>query len=191
MTHTKRRLTGGIVATVGMLGIAGAAFADGGFGTAHTAAATTASSAVDVSATSPAAAGTKAHHKHPRLALAARAEYGQLVVRRHGADVTVVVQRGTLTSITATGTGTATVVVTSVDGHAQTYSITTTSKLRTKGKAVAESALKPGEKVGVLAEISGGHADVVRLGVHPARAAAAGAAKSGANGAALSSSTGV
>jgi len=205
MSSVRRRLlTGGVAATAVVLGVAGAAQASGDLHTppAVSAADSTTSGATVSQAGSTgsgstgmaaaAAARRAAHHRsHPRAGLLGRAEYGQLVVRRHGADVTLAFQRGTVTAVTATAT-TAVVTVRSVDGHAQVYAVTPASRLREHGVLERPTSLRVGERVSVLAQVAGGRDTVVRLAVRPsARAAAPAAAAPGAAGtSSAASSTG-
>jgi len=185
MSSVKRRLlTGGIVAAAGVVGVAGAAQASGDLHTAptvsarSTAGAAAAATVFDAAApgsptTTGAASGAtrKAGHRraHPGSGLLGHAEYGQFLVRRHSADVTLAVQRGTLTAVIATGTGTATAAVTvrSPGGHAQVYAVTAASKLTAHGVVEPLASLRVGQRVRVLARVAGGRDTVVRLAVHP------------------------
>ena len=196
MSSVRRRLlTGGVAATAGVLGVAGAAQASGDLHTppavsAAAAATTTAGATVSGATVSQAgstgsgstgvaasAAAREAAHRrtHPRAGLLGRAEYGQLVVRRHGADVTLAFQRGTVTAVTATAS-TAVVTVRSVDGHAQVYAVTAARRLRAHGVLERPTSLRVGERVSVLAQVAGGRDTVVRLAVRPSARAAAPAA---------------
>lgn len=93
-TSSTRRVIGtGVLTAVGLVAtIGGVSYAAGSHGS--TAAATTAA----------ATAAKKADHR--RSGLLGRAEYGQVVVRRHGHDVTLDVQRGVLTAVDVTGSAT-------------------------------------------------------------------------------------
>jgi hypothetical protein len=154
MKHIRTRVLGTAVLTaVGLVGtIGGVSYAAGSHGSTPAATSSTAKAA---------------HHR--KAGLLGRAEYGQVVVRRHKADVTLDVQRGTLTAVAVTGS-TGTITVRSLDGHTQTYQLTSTSKVRTKGSPIALSTLTTGERVGVLAQVSGSTATVTRLAVRPAAA---------------------
>lgn len=118
--------------------------------------------------TSSHAAGATGQAGHRRGGLLGRAEHGQLVVRRQHQDVTLDVQRGTLTAVDVTGSTTATISVRSLDGYTRTYEVTGTSKVRSAGSTVAVGTLATGEAVGVLARVSGATATVTRLVIRPA-----------------------
>ncbi len=159
MTGISKLVTGGIMAGVSLVGVTGAAWATGG-GT-------------------QAAAPAKAHHG-AHAGLLARAEHGQLTVRRRGADVTLLAQRGTVTAVSAPGTGTGSVTVRSVDGHTQVYAVTAASRVREHGSVEPLASVTVGERVRVVAQQSGTTADVLRLAVHPAAKAAASTGSAGA-----------
>lgn len=141
----------GLVATVG-----GVSYAAGGQGS--TPAAT--------------AAGPHRAGHHHRAELLGRGEYGQVVVRRHGTDVTLDMQRGTLTALDVSGS-TGSITVRSPDGHTQTFQLATTSRIGPRRSPVAPGSLTAGEHVRVLAEVSGSTATVTRMAVRPAAAAPA------------------
>jgi len=194
MSSLRRRLlTGGVAATAGVLGVAGAGHASGDLPTSPAVSAAAAARTASVPASladsqagstgsgstgvaASAAAREAAHRRtHPRAGLLGRAEYGQLVVRRHGADVTLAFQRGTVTAVTATAS-TAVVTVRSVDGHAQVYAVTAASRLRAHGAIERATSLRVGERVSVLAQVAGGGETVVRLAIRSKTRAAAPAA---------------
>jgi hypothetical protein len=137
-----RRMKIGLVAGSAALALAGigggVAFAAGG------------------STTAPAAAPTAAHA--PARAHLRHVEHGELTVRtKHGAQV-VDVQRGQVTAVSPTS-----VTIRSKDGFSATYVVGSTSKVRAARKAATISAVKAGDRVGVVAVRSGGVVTVRRL----------------------------
>lgn len=192
MTGMSRLVTGGVVAGVALVGVTGAAWAGGSFDTGHATAATAGTAVVaNAVADTATTARPKAHHP-ARADRFGRAEHGQLTVRRHGADVTLLAQRGTVTAVSAPSTGTGSVTVRSVDGHTQVYAVTAASRVREHGSVEPLASVTVGERVRVVAQEAGTTADVLRLAVRPAaKAKAAAAGASDATGSAAAGSTGV
>ena len=140
-----RRMKIGLVA--GSVGLAlagiggGVAFAAGGSGSTP-------------SVATP-AVSTATHHK---AGLASRAEHGELTVRAGKGTQVVDVQRGQVTAVSATS-----VTVRSKDGFSATYVVGSSSKVRAAKKAASISAVKTGDRVGVVAVRSGNVVTVRRL----------------------------
>jgi hypothetical protein len=87
-------------------------------------------------------------------ALLGRLEHGELTLRGRSGDVTVDIQRGTVSAVSAVSP--TTITVTSPDNFKQTYDVTATTKVRA-GKALAGiSSVHDGDKVLLVA--SGGKA---------------------------------
>jgi Cu/Ag efflux protein CusF len=101
----------------------------------------------------PAASAT--HHK---ARPARRAEHGELTVRAGKGTQVVDVQRGQVTAVSATS-----VTVRSKDGFSATYVVGSSSKVRAAKKAASISAVRTGDRVGVVAVRSGGVVTVRRL----------------------------
>lgn len=78
--------------------------------------------------------------------LVARVEHGQLTLRVKGADRTVDIQRGTVDSVSATS-----ISVTSEDGFAATYAVTSTTRIRGASGRESISSVHKGDKVLVVA----------------------------------------
>jgi hypothetical protein len=137
-----RRMKIGLVAGSVVLALAGI-----GGGVAFAAGGSTPSVAT------PAASAT--HHK---AGLARRAEHGELTVRAGKGTQVVDVQRGQVTAVSPTS-----VTVRSKDGFSATYVVGSSSKVRAAKKAASISAVKTGDRVGVVAVRSGGVVTVRRL----------------------------
>jgi hypothetical protein len=104
---------------------------------------------------SPSAAG---HHKtRLRQYLRKNTLHGEVTVQGKDGVKTIVVQRGTVTAVSATG-----VSVKSTDGFTATWTFGDKVKIVQDKKAVAASAVKTGAEVGI-AGTKDGSADAARL----------------------------
>ena len=86
-----------------------------------------------------------------RRGMLARIEHGQLTLQTKQGDRTVDLQRGTVSAVTPTS-----ISVTSPDNFAGTYTVDSSTKVRTRSGLVSISAVHKGDKVFVVA--SGGKA---------------------------------
>ncbi|HEX5400882.1 MAG TPA: hypothetical protein VFX16_01125 [Pseudonocardiaceae bacterium] len=110
------------------------------------------------SATPTPAATAHPHRAGARARLERRVEHGELTVRTAKGPQVVDVQRGQVTAVSATS-----VTVKSRDGFSATYVVGSTSKVRAAKKQATITAVKTGDKVGVVAVRSGGVVTVRRL----------------------------
>ncbi|HVA59342.1 MAG TPA: hypothetical protein VNG13_02255 [Mycobacteriales bacterium] len=136
--------------------------------------------------TSPSAPSPRPHPGRSAAGLrglAGRTVWGQFVVRRKGGFATVDVQRGKVSATVTTGTES--ISVTSADGHAATYAVTATTKIREHGKAVPLSSVATGDRVLVFAveQSNGGFLAMRIVDAGPPTATGSGATGSGATGA--------
>jgi hypothetical protein len=126
---TIRLRTAATVAAVAVIGIGvgGVAYADSGSGKS-----------------APASSrSTVAAARHPILR---RMLHGQFVLRTRVGDVTVDLQQGHVTAVSSTS-----ITVKSSDGVSDTYVVTPQTKVRSRGKVLAESAIATGDHVYVVA----------------------------------------
>jgi hypothetical protein len=137
----------------------GIASAVSGPTSASTSTATLASTSAETSAGTSAtnSAGTMPDHpkagRYPRVRalLASRVEHGELVLKgRNGTAVTMDVQRGQVTAVSATS-----ISIRSDDGYAATYTVGAGTKVRLGGTPKTIGDVKVGATVGVLATRSG------------------------------------
>lgn len=99
----------------------------------------------------------------PRVS--ARTLHGELVVRgKDDKPVTVLVQRGSVTAVSATS-----VTLRSTDGFVGSYTVGSTSQVRVDGKKAALSGVRAGQDAWVTASRDGSTATVRLLVVRPAR----------------------
>jgi hypothetical protein len=110
---------------------------------------------------SPSGGPAKTHH-HPLLTAAQRDTLrttGHVEVlkhtRKHG-DVTLDIQRGTITALTPTS-----ITLMSKDGYRHSYQVVPTTKVRENGKPEDLTALKPTERVMIVA-LHGADGDTAR-----------------------------
>jgi hypothetical protein len=144
MKRTKGALIAG-TAVLAMAGVGGGiAFA------ANSTPTTTTPSAPAPAAPAPAA------HQHKARGLAGRAEHGQLTVRTKTGDQVLDIQRGQVTSVSATS-----VTVRSTDGFTATYAISGTSTVRVQKKTSTIADVHNGDQVGVAA-LHTGNTDTIR-----------------------------
>ncbi|MGH3493160.1 MAG: hypothetical protein ACRDRL_00380 [Sciscionella sp.] len=147
------KLSVGVVATILVIGGAGAGVA------AADSATPTDSPAVSGTASAPSAVAGSTHHHHARRLLG-RVEHGEVTLR--GKKNTVVdIQRGQLASVTGS-----TITVHSKDGFSGSYTLAATTKITKITKQRAQStasALHQGDRVRVIAHKAGNTATVVRL----------------------------
>lgn len=153
--RTKIALIAG-TAVLALAGIGGGmAFAAGTAGPATTAV-LTANTTGDTQATATPAT-PKAHHRG--RSLLARAEHGEVTVHTKKGDETVDIQRGQVTSVSAT-----TVTVRSTDGFTAVYTLGSTSKVASKGKPSSMANVHDGDRVNVIAIRDGNTLTIRRLG---------------------------
>ena len=81
-----------------------------------------------------------------RRGVIAHLEHGQLTLRVKGGDRTVDLQRGTVSAVTPTS-----ISVTSPDSFARTYTIDSSTKVRTRSGLASVSAVHKGDNVFVVA----------------------------------------
>jgi Cu/Ag efflux protein CusF len=107
-----------------------------------------------------ATATAPARPAHPRRAAGVlrRLEHGELTVGTKQGDQVVDVQRGQVTSVSATS-----VTVRSGDGFTATYAVDGTSKIRVHQQASGISSVHDGDRVTVVAVRANGTATVRRL----------------------------
>jgi hypothetical protein len=105
------------------------------------------------------AAPAKEHRRALRRYLRKNTLHGEVTVQGKKGVTTVVVQRGTVTAVTST-----TVSVKSTDGFAATWTFGSALRVVQDKKAVAATALKAGETIGV-AGTKDGSTDTARLAV--------------------------
>ncbi|GAA4211055.1 hypothetical protein [Actinocatenispora rupis] len=98
-------------------------------------------------------------HRHPRLNryLLRHTLHGDVTVRTKKGPVDVAVQRGEVTSVSATS-----MTVRSSDGFSETWTLTGGTKVRADRKAASRSAITKGEQIGVAGRQSG-NTDTARL----------------------------
>jgi hypothetical protein len=130
---TTRIRSAAAVAAIAVIGLAagGVAYADSGSGSTHAATAATA-------------------RPHPLLR---RLMHGQFVLRAPKApngSVTVDLQQGRVTAVSSTA-----ITVRSNDGVVDTYVVTPQTKVRARGKVLAESVIASGDHVFVVALANG------------------------------------
>lgn len=154
--RTKIALIAG-TAVLALAGIGGGvAFAAGGDSSSAIPAAMLTASTVSTAPSSTAPSGKE--HRRAR-SLLARAEHGEVTLHSKKGDVTVDVQRGQVTAVTGT-----TVTVRSQDGFTATYTLGSTSKVRSKGKPSSISNVHTGDRANVVATRSGSALTIRRLG---------------------------
>ncbi len=117
-----------------------------GGGTAVALADTSTPSTPTTPAAPSSAPAAKAHPGKARLALARRAEHGEVVLHGKAGDRTVDFQRGVVTAASPTS-----VTVRSTDGFTQTYAFTPTSKVRKEKAKSQASAVAVNDRVGLVA----------------------------------------
>lgn len=106
-------------------------------------------SALNDIATGPAAAGAADGRSRGRLgrrALLQRLDHGQLTLQAQGGTRTVDLQRGSVTSVSATS-----IAVTSLDGFARSYTVSGATKVRTSSGGQSGTAVHDGDNVLVIA----------------------------------------
>lgn len=138
MTVRHRIAAGATAIAVIGLGAGGVAYADSGSGTASP-------------STSSAAGSTSASHsnllrgarRHPLLR---RVLHGEFVLRVKGGTATVDVQQGKVSAVDPTS-----ITVRSSDGTSDTYAVTSTTKVSSRGRKVPESDIATGDHVWVIA----------------------------------------
>jgi hypothetical protein len=106
---------------------------------------TTAPAATTTVAATPATPAAPAH-PHRARGLLRRTEHGEVTVRTKKGDQVIDVQRGQVTAVSTTS-----VTVRSKDGFTATYKVSGTSKVRSKKKTAAISAVHNGDRVLVVA----------------------------------------
>jgi hypothetical protein len=148
--RTKIALVAG-TAVLALAGIGGGVAVASG----DTAPATTTPAAA--ASTTAAAPGGSAAARH-RRALLRRAEHAEVTLRTKTGDRVVDVQRGQVTSV-----GPTSVVVRSKDGFTGTYTVTGTSKVRSKKKAATIGDVRKGDRVVVVGVRAGTTTTVRRL----------------------------
>jgi hypothetical protein len=136
-------------------GIAIAALAGGGvaFAASDSGSATPTASAPATTTAPPTGTATP---KHRHLGWAARVEHGEFTMRIKGGDQVVDVQRGQVTTVSATA-----VTVKSPDGFTATYAIDANTKVHKGKQAAAIGDVHTGDRVGVLA-VKNGTTDTVK-----------------------------
>jgi hypothetical protein len=134
--------------------VGGVAYADAATSTTH-------------ATTAAAPTVTRAARSRARHPLLRRTLHGSLVLRgKAGKTVTVDIQRGTITDISATS-----LTMKSTDGVSETYVLTPATKLRSRGKAVTLATVKDGDR-GLVVAIEGSSGKVARAvrGIHVPKA---------------------
>ncbi|HTW21664.1 MAG TPA: hypothetical protein VME70_15825 [Mycobacteriales bacterium] len=128
--------------TVIGLGAGGVAYADSSGGTPST----------------PASAATLTASTHGRLLVGARRHpllrrllHGEFVLRAKGGPVTVDVQQGKVTAVSATS-----ITLQSSDGTTDSYTVTQATKVRSRGHKIPESDIITGDHAWVIAIDSNG-----------------------------------
>jgi hypothetical protein len=142
--------------------VGGVAYADAATSTTHATTAAAPTSAATTTAATARAARSRARHPLLRRTL-----HGSLVLRgKAGKTVTVDIQRGTITDISATS-----LTMKSTDGVSETYVLTPATKLRSRGKAVTLATVKDGDR-GLVVAIEGSSGKVARAvrGIHVPKA---------------------
>jgi hypothetical protein len=155
--RTKIALIAG-TAVLALAGIGGGvAFAAGGdSGTTPVSNASLTASTVSGTPGTGATATPKAHKVRSLLA---RVEHGEVTLRTKKGDETVDIQRGQVSAVNAT-----TVTVRSADGFTATYTLSSSAKVSSKGKASTIGDVHDGDRVNVLATREGNTLTVLRLG---------------------------
>jgi hypothetical protein len=106
----------------------------------------------------PAASASPNKNRHPglrrllirRAALGKHIEHGSVTVQTKNGDVTIDVQRGTITAINSTSMS-----VKSADGFTLTWTFTSSMRVIENRSTIQPSAVKVGETVGVAGERNG------------------------------------
>ena len=101
-----------------------------------------------MSAAAPEASGPGAHMRMGmgRRAMLSRIEHGELTLRTRNGDRTVDLQRGTVSAVSPTS-----ISVTSADKFPGTYTVDSTTKVRTRNGLVSISSVHVGDQVFVVA----------------------------------------
>ncbi len=95
-------------------------------------------------------AGNPAHPGKAKRALAQRAVHGDFTVKTKDGYQAVALQRGTVSAVSATS-----ISLRSPDSFSATYVVTTSTVVREKGKPVAITDIKVGDRAVVLAKHTG------------------------------------
>jgi hypothetical protein len=88
--------------------------------------------------------------KHARGGWLRRLEHGEFTVRTKSGHEVIAVQRGQVTSVTATQ-----ITVKSADGFTATYTVDANTKVRKAKQAATIAAVHTGDKIGVFAVDNG------------------------------------
>jgi hypothetical protein len=110
------------------------------------------------SPSTPATPSTAAPAQHHKARPGKRVEHGELTVRTRSGPQVVDVQRGQVTAVSSTS-----LTVRSKDGFSATYVVGSSSKVRAAKKQATISAVRTGDRVGVVAVRSGSVVTVRRL----------------------------
>ncbi|HYS41514.1 MAG TPA: hypothetical protein VEO01_38350 [Pseudonocardiaceae bacterium] len=138
-----KRTKGALIAGTAVLAMAGVG---GGIAFA-------ANSTPSTTTTSPAPTAPATGHQHRAYG---RVEHGQLTVRTKTGDQVLDVQRGQVTSVSATS-----VTVRSQDGFTATYGVSSTSIVRVQQKVSTIANVHTGDRVAVAA-VHSGSTDTIR-----------------------------
>jgi hypothetical protein len=147
----KRTIATGVGAVVVAGGVA-----VGGVATADSATSSTHQSTSTTTTTTGTSTGAQNGFRHARPGLR-RALHGEFVARgRDGKNVTVDLVRGKVTAVSPTS-----ITITSRDGYAATYTVTSDTRVHVRGKKGTQpiSAVKTGDRAGAFGTKSGGTVD--------------------------------
>lgn len=167
---SKKVLRGAVAAAgVAVLAGAGVAYADTSGGSPASSSGATTSAALAAASSSGGATTTRPDKAHrPGTALLHRLEHGQFTMRGATGDVTVDVQRGMVSTVSATS-----ITVTSHDGFRATYAIGAATRVRHDRAPVTIASVHTGDQVLVVG--SGGTA----MGIRDRSGSAVGGSSSG------------